>query len=190
MTKSYLINYVLLSLGFWLLAFIARLFFVEMPVIENIPNSDIDTTILNSTANSIIDLLFEDKYFDAFILVFKNNMKSCIINIAGGFTFGFVTIINLLINGFISADIMLSSHKFGLSVTSICRLTLPHSFELIGFFLSGAIGFFIASRLYYLIIGEKTITNIFFKHLFLYFLLVFLMISLASYVEIYVTIKQ
>jgi uncharacterized membrane protein SpoIIM required for sporulation len=38
----------------------------------------------------------------------------------------------------------MSTYKEGLCVKSILKVTLPHSFEFIGFWLSGAIGFYIA----------------------------------------------
>jgi len=55
--------------------------------------------------------------------------------------FGIVTLINLVVNGFITADTFATIYNNGMEVSKILKYTLPHCFELIGVWFSGAIGF-------------------------------------------------
>jgi len=66
-------------------------------------------------------------------------MQGCILNVLGGGLLGIGTLFNLLLNGFCFADVCCRTYKLGMSITDIFALTLPHSFELIGFWISGSV---------------------------------------------------
>jgi uncharacterized membrane protein SpoIIM required for sporulation len=67
------------------------------------------------------------------------------------------------------------------------KVTLPHSFELIGFWLSGAIGFYITWDIIQFMRGKGTFTSHFYKRTGVYSLAVFFIILAAAYVEAYIS---
>ena len=142
----------------------------------------------NKVIEELVNSLDEDNKSKAFILIFKNNIIGCIINIVGGVLLGIGTIMNLTVNGFASSDVLVYSYNRGLSVREILNVTLPHSFELIGFWISGAMGLNIAWRIILFMQNKKDIDFKFYKEVAIQFLGVFIIILLAAYVEAYVTI--
>ena len=147
-----------LSFLLWLIPFCARI-----PM--NISYENVSS--LGSTNNSALSILYEaleDSSSDeAFLLVFKNNIKSCLINVCGGVSLGVCTIVNLAYNGFATSDMFVVSYQSGFSLSDILKTTLPHSFELIGFWLSGAMGLMIAYRLLLFMKGRENISRDFLK---------------------------
>jgi uncharacterized membrane protein SpoIIM required for sporulation len=144
----------------------------------------------NQTANSmtkVMQLLNENDKYGAFIEIFKNNLTGCMLNIIGGVLLGLGTVFNLLFNGFFSADIFMSSYKAGMNIISILKVTLPHSFELIGFWLSGAIGFYITWNIIQIMKGKDNFPNHFYKQVGIGFLIVFFFILSAAYIEAYIS---
>jgi uncharacterized membrane protein SpoIIM required for sporulation len=143
-----------------------------------------------ATINRLTGLLSDGNNFEAFKLIFLNNSKGCLINIAGGFLFGFGTVINLAVNGFFLSDIFVSSYYNGVSIASILKVTLPHSIELVGFWLSGAIGFYIVW------IMIKSIKDNSFPPLKSYLKLVYLIITteliilVAAFIEAYISVNM
>nr|WP_264846631.1 stage II sporulation protein M [Capnocytophaga catalasegens] len=127
--------------------------------------------------------------YEVFILIFKNNIKGCLINILGGVLLGIVTLFNLLINGFYSAHIFYSVYKAGFSISQIVEKTLPHSFEIIGFMLSGALGFYIAWNILLLVKGKNLQVN-FYKIIGTGSVIIFIIILCAAYVEAFISIKN
>ncbi|MFK2367746.1 stage II sporulation protein M [Bacteroides fragilis] len=97
------------------------------------------------------------------LLPFKNNMQGCILNVLGGGLLGIGTLFNLLLNGFCFADVCCRTYKLGMSITDIFALTLPHSFELIGFWISGGIGLYIAWNIILFMYTDKMPTFKFYK---------------------------
>ena len=174
----------IISFIFWLLPFITRIFFIEINLEQY--DSDLNNTS-SDTMNNIISSLSEGNKQNAFILIFFNNLKGCVINIVGGVLLGFGTIINLMINGFYSADIFINSYNVGMSIKSILKVTLPHSFELIGFWLSGAIGFYIAWNIIQFMRGKESMTPNFYKNVGIYSFITFFIILGAAYIEVYVS---
>ena len=73
------------------------------------------------------------------IVIAENNLKGCATNLVGGFIFSFPTVVNLVVNGFVHGDILVSTYNAGISSGKLAKITLPHSFELIGFWLSGVV---------------------------------------------------
>jgi Integral membrane protein DUF95. len=92
-----------------------------------------------------------------------------------------------MINGFSSSDIVVTSYKNGLSITRIIETTLPHSFELLGFWISGGIGFNITRAIIQFMRGKEYLYSVFYKKIGLYSILVFVIIITAAYVEAYIT---
>ena len=128
--------------------------------------------------------------FRAFVLIFSNNIKGCAINIFSGVLFAIGTIFNVIINGFITADMLANAHRLGMPVQKIISTTLPHSFELFGFWLSGAIGFYLAWRMSLFVFkGQYMDKNVLKTILVLTSVVVFI-ILLAAYVEAYISINE
>jgi uncharacterized membrane protein SpoIIM required for sporulation len=160
-----------------------RIFFIEIPDI-NVEQKEKQTL---NTMTEIIHLLDENDKNGAFVEIFKNNLTGCILNIVGGVMLGVGTLFSLLFNGFFSADIFVSSYKAGVSISSILKVTLPHSFELIGFWLSGAIGFYIAWNIIQFMRGKDSFSIRFYKQIGIGSLIVFLIILSAAYIEAYIS---
>jgi uncharacterized membrane protein SpoIIM required for sporulation len=106
----------IVSFGCWLLPFTFRVFFVEMPEITIEQLDQLPAERQQSVAEEVLQLFSAKNRYAAFLAIFKNNMKGCIINIAGGVLFGLGTLFNLMFNGFLSADMFASSYKSGLSI--------------------------------------------------------------------------
>lgn len=171
------------SLSIWLLSFLLRC------QIKEIPKRNITNTELQIAPSKIkIFTAFEEKNdWEAFVLIAKNNIQSCFINIIGGIVLGIATIFNLIFNGFFSADIIMLAHNGGLSIQEILKSILPHSFELIGFWLSGAIGFYIAWNIILFIRGKESFTSLFYKKVGMWTAITFLIILAAAFVEAYIS---
>jgi uncharacterized membrane protein SpoIIM required for sporulation len=156
---------------------------VEVPEIQ-VENSAIKE---NTVVTKIIKSLDRGDNRSAFLLIFTNNLKGCLLNIFGGVMLGLGTVINLLYNGFFSADMFKSSYDAGLSLSKILNVTLPHSFELIGFWLSGAIGLYIAWNVILFIRGKENFTALFYKTVGISVAVIFFIILGAAYVEAYIS---
>jgi uncharacterized membrane protein SpoIIM required for sporulation len=167
----------------WLLPFALRIFTFEVPEVKIKQVENHNATIINQ----ITQYVSENDNKTAFSLIFKNNLKGCILNIVGGVMLGIGTLVNLLFNGFFSADVFVSSYHSGLNITSILKVTLPHSFELIGFWLSGAIGFYIAWNIIQFMRGKNSFSTRFYKQVGIGFVAVFFIILSAAYIEAYIS---
>ena len=177
----------LFSFFCWVIPFIVRLFFIDVPEIEAQYISQLPK---NEKSDEIIQHLLNENNQEAFVEIFKNNIKGCILNIVGGITLGLGTLINVLYNGFFIAGVFVSISKSGVSLANIIKVTLPHSFELIGFWLSGGIGFYIAWQIISFIRGKKISVFMTLKKIVFNFIIIFLIILIAAYVEAYISIKQ
>jgi uncharacterized membrane protein SpoIIM required for sporulation len=173
----------------WLIPFLIGIFFIEIPElsIETIENEQYNGAL--KAVDKTIKLLQESNRKDAFIVIFKNNIQGCILNILGGVMLGLGTLVNLLINGFFFANMSVAAYESGLSFESILKVTLPHSFELIGFWLSGAMGYYIAWNIIQVMRGKEGFTGCFYKILGICLVLVLLIILSAAYVESYISNK-
>jgi uncharacterized membrane protein SpoIIM required for sporulation len=169
----------------WLLPFVVRIFFIDFTEI-NIEQAENQHHTINIMDKITLSISKNDKY-ETFTLIFINNLKGCILNIVGGVMLGLVTLINLIYNGFFSADIFVNSYKAGISIESILKVTLPHSFELIALWLSGAVGFYIAWEIIQFMRGKEKFTSPFYKNVGIYSLIIFVIILSAAYVETYIS---
>lgn len=174
---------------FWLLPFIARISMGDIAYEQNDTTAQ-ENTMETTVVDDIIQSFNDDNFCAAFGLIFKNNIKSCCINIAGGVMLGLGTIVNLAMNGFFSSDIFVSSYYSGMSIDQILAVTLPHSFELIGFWLSGAIGLWIAWNMIQFIRGKESFTRLFYKRVGLWSVLTFVIILAAAFVEAYISSRN
>jgi uncharacterized membrane protein SpoIIM required for sporulation len=175
----------IMSFFLWLLPFVIRFFFeiLEFSLLEH----ESQPMKIKNVITETIHLILNGDKRGSFILIFKTNIKSCFLNIIGGVCLGLGTFINLIVNGFSLADMFISSYNAGLSVESIVKVTFPHSFELIGFWLSGAIGFYIAWNIIRFMRGKESFTVHFYKRVGIYSLAVFFIILAAAYVEAYIS---
>jgi uncharacterized membrane protein SpoIIM required for sporulation len=171
----------------WNIPFIIRICIIDIQY-ENVDKVKSELFKERNAITETMQAISEGNKHNIFVLILKNNLKGCIINIAGGVLLGLGTFINLLFNGFFSADIFVNSYKAGLGIQSIIKITLPHSFELIGFWLSGAIGFYITWNIIQFMRGKESFTIRFYKQIVFYSLIVFIIILVAAYVEAYVSI--
>ncbi|HJH46270.1 stage II sporulation protein M [Bacteroides fragilis] len=182
--------YLLIVIAFilWLVPFLIRLFFINTDTsIET--NRLQEKGIRNSqTVDNLVNSLNDNNKRKTFIIIFENNITGCIINVLGGTLLGLGTIVNLIINGFASSDVIVYSYNSGLSVREITHATLPHSFELIGFWISGAIGLSIAWKIILFMKNKEILDIQFYKDVLIQFIIVFIIILSAAYVEAYITI--
>lgn len=117
--------------------------------------------------------------------IISNNLECAIINILGFCFLGISTCLNLLYNGLMHGmSIRYSLSSYG--IESLYRI-IPHSFELLGLFLSGAVGFYSASCLVKVLLC-KSIKHIRCIHTFVVFtILSFVIITVAGIVEVSVS---
>lgn len=175
----------------WLMPFLIRFALADACLnINTIDSPKWEKKRSNSIENQLVDLFNKEDKCGAFSAIFTNNIKGCFLNISSGALIGIGTILNLATNGFYSADIIKNSLASGMSVKEVLQVTLPHSFELLGFWLSGAIGFAIAWRLILFMRGKEEFTLAFFKQVGLYSAVVFIIILCAAYIEAYVTVNM
>ena len=188
--KNVAFNYcLLLSIICWIIPFLCRVFFIELPEIPNTNNTQKIASHTEMVVNKVLDAYNQGEHKTVFVLIYKNNMRCCFLNAAGGAFLGIGTLLNQIFNGVIFADVSVNTYKSGLDVMTIFKITLPHSFELVGIWLSGAVGFYIAWNIIQVIRGKEGFTIHFYKILIYNSVLIFLIILSAAYVEAYTPIK-
>lgn len=187
MIKSNILCFFIAAFLCWLFPFIYRIFFIESPAIESHQLVG-HASDLQNTVGNIMQALSDNRE-EAFALIFTNNLKGCLLNIAGGAFLGLGTTVNLMINGFYSADVFVTSYNSGMALQKILSVTLPHSFELIGFWLSGAIGFYIAWNFILFIRGKNHFNLFFLKTIAILAVIVFAFILSAAYVESFISVS-
>lgn len=176
----------LISSCIWITSLLIRLFCISSQDLQ--PLLELSKAHQDPTINKLIHLLNNGNKFSAFIFVFWNNLKVCIFCIAGGVTLNILTIVTLAQNGFFTADIIMNSYENGISVNELLKHTLPHSFEIVGIWLSGAIGFCFTKILVDYITNEKAPKKKFIRLLNYQFLLIFVITLAAALIETYVSI--
>ena len=188
MSKS-LAYSIFLSFTLWTIPFMLRVFWVEMPNIEA-EKVQLLHDLGDNELKETLELISEGDKQGAFINIFTNNIKGCILNILGGVLLGLGPLVSLTLNGFVFADVCVSSYNSGITVPAMLNVTLPHSFELIGVWLSGGIGFYIAWLIICFMRGKESFTMKNIKMIGIYSIVVFLIILSAAYVEAFITSKQ
>ncbi|MCF0191108.1 MAG: stage II sporulation protein M [Marinilabiliaceae bacterium] len=185
--------YTTVSLSFvvWLIFFLLRLTIDIDYSVDNSCQTDEDMESSSVIANEqvIFEAISNGDDYSVFVMIFMNNIKGCIINILGGFLFSVGTFLNLAFNGFMMADTFRLAYDVGMDTEKILMTTLPHSFELLGFFLSGAIGMQITLEMIKLIKNKMCFTKRFFYDGLIQSLIVFVLIISAAFVEAYISVN-
>lgn len=179
----------LLSACLWLIPFFVRVYFIDLGGIESLPKEEGLQPHTPNAVTQITQQLNEGNKFYAFSLMFWNNIKVCIINIVGGAMLGIITTISLLQNGFFTADVMSNVYHNGMAVKDIIKHTLPHSVELLGAWLSGAIGFSFAKIIIDYMRGKAMPCKRFIKFLAHNALIVLLITLIAAFIEVYISVS-
>lgn len=177
---------ILLAFALWFLPFMLRILVVEIPQIDTDKLQQLPQTENKALQETIQHLSDGDKEA-AFISIFTNNLKGCMLNILGGVLLGLGTLVSLVFNGFVFADVYASFYEAGMTIPLMLKVTLPHSFELIGFWLSGGIGFYIAWLIICFMRGKESFTSKSYKLIGIYSVIVFLIILSAAYVEAFIS---
>ncbi len=143
----------------------------------------------NSVVQKIFDAYSQDNKAEVFRLIFFNNLKVATINIIGGMFLGLGTFVNLLFNGFYAAIVFSSIYQNGMEVTKIIEHTAPHSFEMIGIWLSGGLGFYITSLILNVMFKNIKPKTKDIKTIIVSIIGINLIILLAAYVEAYFSVN-
>lgn len=183
-TKRMFWIFLLVSFLLWLIPFIIRLFFIDFVEIKKPSSVNSFDIVGEITAHAL-----KNDSWTVFCLIFINNLKVTVINIIGGMLLGLGTVSNLIINGFLAADTFAAIHKNGMPIGEILKHTLPHSFELVGIWLSGAIGFSIAKVIVDFMRGKELPNVDYFRFIGRCIIITVLIILLAAFVESYVSMS-
>jgi stage II sporulation protein M len=125
-----------------------------------------------------------------FYLIFFNNLKGCVRSIVGGVTLGIGTLFNLGLNGFLTANTYLNLYENGMSISDILKYTLPHSFEMVGVWLSGMVGFLLADRIIVFMRFNQFPESQFYRSLGISIISIVFIILAAAYIEVFVTLPD
>jgi stage II sporulation protein M len=178
-------KFFLLSFLIWLIPFIVGLFFGSSTTAASTNNQPLPAEI-----SRIFDAYSTNNKQEVFSLIFVNNIKVAIFNIAGGVFIGIATFLSLLINGYATAVAFANMHQNGMPWGDIAKHTLPHSIELVGIWLAGAIGFSIAKKIVDAMRGLSLPSTQYFKQIGLYTLVSGLIVLLAAYIEAYISVYK
>ncbi len=121
-----------LSSLIWILSFSSSFFINPKDILEKE-----DSGIINDLKTNVEN----DKKITVVGIILKQNIKVCLLLFCGIFLYGIPTIITLVFNGFITGSILRDIIIYNsLSNKDILFKTLPHFSELLGFWISGAVG--------------------------------------------------
>jgi stage II sporulation protein M len=174
-----------LSFLIWLIPFAVGLIFGN-----SITPSSNSQQPLPPEISRIFDAYSNNNNREVFSLIFVNNIKVAIFNIAGGVFIGIATFLSLLINGYGTAIAFSNMHQNGMPWGDIAKHTLPHSIELVGIWLAGAIGFSIAKKIIDAMRGRPLPDTKYFKQIGIYTLTSFLIVLVAAYIEAYISVYK
>lgn len=179
-----------LSACLWLIPFFFRIFYVDFVDPKDFGISPKTTqSQAPNVISQVICQLDEGHKFSAFGLIFWNNLKVCILNIAGGAMLSIMTIINLLKNGLFTGNILSSVYHNGMDISVILKHTLPHSIELLGTWLSGAIGFNFTKIIIDYMRGKGVPEKRHVKFLVTNTLVVLFITFFSAFIEVYVSMS-
>ena len=154
---------------------------------ELIP-SQTNGLMLSENQKEVISYIESNNNFLAFKKISTNNLLCCGINIGGGTMFSVPTLFNLSFYGYVLGfqiyDILNIEDK-KIRNNSLIRI-LPHSFEIVGIWLSGSISFYI-TWLILCILRNRTVSAYDIKILIKYILSMLLIIICAAIVETYIS---
>ncbi len=118
-----------------------------------------------------------------FTNIFSSNLKVVFINILGGLTLGILTFVNLITNGIVLSYILKAIHLID---KKLYLILLPHSFEIIAYILSGAIGIELGVIIFsYIFLDKKNKLNI--PKMLIKILISILIIFISALIEVYIS---
>jgi uncharacterized membrane protein SpoIIM required for sporulation len=182
-----IVFYFFIALIIWIIPFIIGLNIKRS-------NNSIFPTFQNLNFKNNIELkknlelspsLKKEKFWE----IFTNNLKVNLLNVSGIGFFGIPSFLNLVVNGFVLGVIYKSFYNSGLSINIILNGTLPHSIEFFGIWLSGAIGLKGFSICYKFIRFNSFPTKKEIYTLLILLLISILIITIAAWLEVYITLK-
>ncbi|QZE15059.1 stage II sporulation protein M [Halosquirtibacter laminarini] len=179
--------YVIVAISIWSIPFFLRISINDSK--HNIPSSNISQT--SSLSNILTDAFAAystGNKKELFYIILKNNLTVILINVFGGCLLGLGTFGNLAMNGFGAAHMFCVTNRNGMSWWKIIEYTAPHSIEMIGIWLSGGLGFYIASILIKMMTKNKYPNSLDLKIITMGIFVVMLIISVAAYVEAYISV--
>lgn len=183
--KLFLFSF-LCAVSMWLLSFVFGIF-INVSYDSLIYKKEIKINIENESTK-VIDAFKNNDSKSAFMYILKNNTKNCIINITGCGSFGFVTCFNLMYNGYVTSHIYKTFYyKYGLTIKEMQKTTLPHCFELIGVWLSGAVGLYVSFNIIYFMKEEQKFSFAFMRKSLFYSILSVFITIIAAFVEAFIT---
>lgn len=185
MNKKTFAFFILISFLIWLIPFITRLL-----IVLNVDAVQQESHSSSGVVSDIFEAYAHNNRYDALVMIFFNNLKVAFINIAGGVFLGLGTGLNLIVNGFYTANVISNVHQAGMPVGDILKYILPHSFEMIGIWISGAIGFSLAKVFIDYIRFDTLPSSKFYSFIGLWIATSTLIILLAAYVEAYITVPS
>lgn len=154
-----------------MLGFIISLFFL---------NNSLESLVKTSNENISIANIKSEL---TFINIFYSNLKIIFINVIGGITFGMLTYLNLIYNGMILGYILKIIYAINIK---FYLLVIPHSFEIIGFLIAGAVGIELGYYLFkYVFLDVKIKLNL--KKNIIDIILSIAIIFLSALIEVYIT---
>lgn len=208
MSRKELIVLFVIAFALWALPFFVRMFVIDTADLHPVKEQEraAEDTIYSAMADNIVNkeeapaedtfvsevntLMNNGELSKVFYMIFSNNIKGCFVNIMGGFTLGITTAFNMLFNGFSASDIFTTVAESDMGISGVLETTLPHSFELIGFWLSGAIGLSITWQLIRFMRGRDIFNMLYVRQLVLATIIMTVLILGAAYVETYVSLNN
>jgi uncharacterized membrane protein SpoIIM required for sporulation len=124
--------------------------------------------------------------------ILTQNLKVCFLLLLGSITFGASTLQNLVYNGYNIGYTVVGALKFGLSLSEILMLTLPHCiFEIPAIIIAGAAGFKIPYEIVKYLTGKKEqiLTKEDIKEYLTLALISIILIVIAAWIEANITLK-
>ncbi len=122
--------------------------------------------------------------------ILRNNLFVVFIAASGLFTFGLTAVMAMLASGAFVGLVVASSLRVGMPLNQILWLTLPHSVELIGFWMAGAIGMLGFSHGIAILTGKSTFNSADVRFLLKMLLVAVAITIIAAFVEGEFTIKR
>lgn len=132
--------------------------------------------------------LINKSSFERFKYIAANNEKVLLLNYTGAFSLGLSSVVLTAFNGFTFGS-YIGVYSNHMSMDTILKYTLPHSFELVAIIFSGGEGLFIGISLILCLLGYKKIKDINFREIAFHFMFCTVIIILAAFVEVYITMS-
>lgn len=181
----------LLALAVWFIPF--ALLFTQKPAIPFGEGKTATTrsSLLTNNQDTLNKLIVRKDLKRVFTVILKNNIEVGLLNISGAAFIGLSTIINLALNGLNLATAMNDALEQGVPLAFLIRsLLAPHIIELLGIWITGAAGLLGAkiciNYIFYGVLPQKKQ----FKTILYSGFIGLAIITIAAWLEVYITIKN